>query len=315
MASPAVELAFRAMGTDVHLIAVGLEREDLERARRRIDWLEQRWSRFIATSELSRLNQAGKGRPTIVPLDTFALVSRAVQGWEETNGLYDPTIHDAVVAAGYDRDFALVPPQDAHPPNTGAPDAVPAPGCNGIELDPMLASVTLPAGVSLDLGGIGKGWTADLVAAELMAGGAEGVCVNLGGDLRVEGRSPTGDGWGIALDDPFGSHEPIGVVALTRGALATSSRSRRRWTVGGRPQHHLIDPRTGSPSDTAVVSATVIAGDAATAEVLAKAVFLAGSGDRADLLREHGAVAMLTTDIGRTMLGDFDRYLVKEQAA
>ncbi len=99
----------------------------------------------------------------------------------------------ALVAAGYDRDFATLDAGPAAAPDkpgaAGGHDAGPAPGCRGIVIDPIVGAVTLPSGVELDLGGIGKGLAADLVVDELLAAGAAGACVNVGGDLRAR-RAP-----------------------------------------------------------------------------------------------------------------------------
>ena len=145
----------------------------------------------------------------------------------------------ALERSGYDRDFASVPRTgDALTASTS-----PAPGCGDIELDPLVKSVRLPPGVALDLGGIGKGLAADLVAQALVDAGADGVLVNLGGDARILGESPRSEGWIVEFENPlaFGS---LGVARLAGGAVCTTTRTKRRWTRGGVPQHHLIDPAT-----------------------------------------------------------------------
>jgi thiamine biosynthesis lipoprotein len=166
--------------------------------------------------------------------------------------------------------------------------------------------VTVPHGVEVDLGGIAKGHSADRVAAAVLAAGAAGACVNLGGDLRCAGESPTGDGWWTALDhgpDADASHLAVG---LLHGAIATSTTRRRRWaTSTGAEHHHLLDPRTGRPAVVRWHTATVVAPSAATAEVLAKVVLLAEDADVASLLGAHGAVAVATDDAGALhRLGD-----------
>ena len=162
----------------------------------------------------------------------------------------------------------------------------------------------LPFGVGFDPGGIGKGLAADLVAGELIARGAVGACVNIGGDLRVTGTPPHAGGWRIAIDDPLGGRHappPLAVVELAEGGVATSSRLKRRWRGrDGEARHHLIDPLTGTTACTTVLTASVVASEAWRAEVLAKAAFLA-DGSRLALL-EHLDVAalVLTTDGVRT---------------
>jgi len=194
---------FRAMGTDVEvLVLVDADAAvDVDVAAKRagelaagaVERLEARWSRFRPESELTRVNTAG-GAPVVVSSDTFALVARAVDAWRSTGGRYDPSVLAALEAAGYDRSFdALVREADADADADADAAPVAAPGCAGVVLDPQVRSVRLPAGVTIDLGGIGKGYAADLVSDELLAEpGARwrGVVVNLGGDLRARGAAP-----------------------------------------------------------------------------------------------------------------------------
>ena len=166
------------MGTDAHVIVVGAPGL-LDGAQARLEQLEARWSRFRDTSELSRLN-AANGAPVVVSPDTFALLVLARDAWHRTGGAFDPTVLRALESAGYDRDFASV--ERASPVAPG--DALPAPGCDGIELDRLVRSVRLPRGTTIDLGGIGKGYAADLVCQEPDGCGRSGAR-RVGGFLRL----------------------------------------------------------------------------------------------------------------------------------
>ncbi len=255
------------MGTSAHVVVVGGDEARLiDAARRRLDDLERRWSRFLPGSEISRLNRR-PDRPVVVSPDTFGLVARSVDAWHATGGRFDPTVLPAMLAAGYDRDFAEVA-LAALP--LGSP--LPSPGCGGIRLDPAVSAVWLPAGVGVDPGGIGKGLAADLVSRELVEAGAAGVLVNVGGDLRVRGTPPAGDEWTVAVEDPADGARELARFGLTSGAVATSSRLRRRWHAGDRDVHHLIDPTTGSAAQSDVTTVTVVAADAWWAEALATAL-------------------------------------------
>jgi thiamine biosynthesis lipoprotein len=296
------------MGTDVSIVVHGAGGVDPGRsdpgrmAADLLERLEAKWSRFRPTSELSRLNAAG-GAWTVVSPETFDLVTTAVEAWRDTGGRFDPTVLPALVAAGYDRDFADVPadgPAADGPTQDGRSPVGPAPGCEGIQLDATVGSVRLPVGVELDLGGIGKGRAADLVARALRGAGARGVLVDLGGDVRVEGETPRAEGWLIEVDDHLGTGE-TGRLSIASGAVATSTRLRRAWTRGGRPLHHLIDPRTGEPASTGLASVTVVAGSACRAEVLAKAAFVAGPDEGADLLARARVTGLLVHDDGRVV--------------
>ncbi|HEY3722790.1 MAG TPA: FAD:protein FMN transferase [Acidimicrobiia bacterium] len=286
------DVRFPAMGSTARLLVLGGPPDLPERARARLAWLEARWSRFEPTSDVSRVNAAG-GRPVVVSPETFEVVALAIDCWRATAGAFDPTVLDALERVGYDRDFAAVGSStvDREVP---AP-ARPAPGCAGIELLPRLPAVRLPPGVRIDLGGIGKGRAADLLAGELRAAGADGVCVDLGGDVRVTGTAPEPAGWRVLLDRAVAPHPGF---LLAEGGVATSTRLRRRWTRGGTEQHHLVDPASGDPARTGLAAVTVVAAHTAGAEVLAKAAFVAGPEAGPELLRTHGVTGLLVADDG-----------------
>jgi thiamine biosynthesis lipoprotein len=279
------------MGSDAHVLVVADDHENgdelLDVAENRIAELEQRWSRFIADSEVSVLNR-GEGGPAVVSADTALLVDRCVAAWWATHGRFDPTVHDAVVANGYDRDFSEIPSLAAPPE-----DARRAPGLHGVVVDRDTGLVWLPAGVRIDPGGIGKGLAADLVVDELLSQGATGACVNLGGDLRVEGTPPAGDVWTVSVDHPLIEGEELARLGLRAGAVATSSRLKRRWRAGTTELHHLVHPSTGLPADTPIVAATAIAKRGWKAEVAAKHALLAEPGEE---LAPIGGASVVTID-------------------
>ena len=287
-----------AMGTQVDLLVVDAPTGALAHARARLSDLEARWSRFRPDSEVSALNRAA-GQPVAVSPETFTLVTLAALGWQITGGRFDPTVLDALEAAGYDRAFEQLPPSRERRDGMERPPG-PTPGLAGIALDTEAGTVALPAGTRFDPGGIGKGYAADLLCAELRAGGATGACVNVGGDLRVSGTPPRAGLWSVAVPHPHGGL--AATVELSEGAVATSSPMRRAWRAGGRLAHHLIDPRTGQPARTGIFQATVLAGEAWRAEVATKAAFLAGLPDGLDLATRLSADALLIDQDGRVHL-------------
>jgi thiamine biosynthesis lipoprotein len=271
---------FRAMGTEIELLVDADDAEQaLGAAESEFHRLEALLSRFRPDSQLSRLNEA---KALSVHPDVSAVVELALQARDSTGGRFDPTVHDAVVAAGYDRSFELVP--------AAGPAVASAARCGGgvyldgdrIELDPD---------VRLDLGGIGKGFAVERAALVLATAGP--CLVNAGGDLAVRGGS-----WPVGLETADGTI----TLELGRGAIATSGRDRRRWRRNGREQHHLIDPRTGSPSDSDLLRVTVVAPAAVQAEVWAKALFLAGEDAAAREADELELPSVLVTADGRTRL-------------
>lgn len=289
------------MGTTAHVITLGGTRTQLDHARRRLEALERRWSRFLPQSELSELN-ARAGTPVVVSPETYRLIDMAVSAWRQTGGLFDPTIGSTMIAAGYDRSFPLLAAA-GRDPGAGAcaddPVPVPSPGAAGIVLDPYPGSVELPVGTVLDLGGIAKGAAADLVAEELVTAGAEGCCVNVGGDLRTAGRAPGPGGWQVRLDCPGGENELW--IGLALGAVCTTTKIRRRWFTGSGVEHHLRDPASGASLETGLASVSVIGARAAQAEVLAKALFAGGPSDASMLARRWGVSGVVVGDDGSVL--------------
>ena len=260
--------SFRSMGTTVRLIGpeapgFGAAMSAVERTFAR---LNDRFTRFTLSSELSTVNAGARSWTRVS--GEFGQMTAALEAAERTEGLFDPTILPALLAAGYDRDFdELI---------AGARLALNPPEPCGRWRDVRLEGdrLLLPAGVSLDFGGIAKGWAADL-AAELSAIHLPWALVDAGGDLRIAGDGLPTDGLDIAVEDPHDAAHELLRLRLTGGALATSSVTTRAWGPG---LHHLIDPRTGRPASTGVLQATVWAPTCAEAEVRSKWALLAGEG-------------------------------------
>ncbi len=277
---------FRAMGTEMELVLDAPARSEafraLTAAESELRRLERLLSRFDPGSELSQLN---RDRATRVGPELLEVVELALVARERTRGRFDPTVHDALVAAGYDRSFEHVPKQS----HRSCPSPV---TCAGrVHLDRATSTIELERGVHLDLGGIAKGYSADRAAAILAAAGP--CLVDAGGDIAVSGRP-----WPIGVETGDGTL----TLELDRGAVATSGRDRRRWTRGDEEQHHLIDPATGRPAAVDLLRVTVVAGTAVEAEVTAKALFLAGADAAVSEANRCGTPAVLVTCDWRTLL-------------
>jgi FAD:protein FMN transferase len=278
---------FRAMGTEIELLVAAEEAErTFAAAEHEFHRLEALLSRFREDSELSRLNAAGSldAGPDLIRVVELALSAR-----RRTGGRFDPTVHDALVAAGYDRSFELVASEsDADPGVQHDRRRLTA----GHDVVVEGARIRLEPGVHLDLGGIGKGYASER-AAEILA--TAGPClVNAGGDIATRGGA-----WTVGIDTAV---EPLALQLCSSSALATSGRDRRRWRRGDRELHHLIDPSTGRPAENDLVRVTVVAGDAVDAEVAAKSLFLVGA-ERAAAEADDACIpAVLVTDTGRTVI-------------
>jgi FAD:protein FMN transferase len=290
------DLRFPAMGTRAHVLVEGPP-ELLPLACHEIDRLERLWSRFIADSEVSRLNRAAGAAVEVAPA-TVELIERAAEGWRITNGLFDPTLLNEVIAAGYDRDFDDVRDNGGGPAPAVRPSRPPGPEFP-VSVDRDASTASVAGGVGFDSGGIGKGLGADLVAALLRREGATAALVNLGGDLRAAG-APAPGAWKVGLDNPFDASAPSPVqLVLTDHALATSTTLLRRWVQRGEERHHLIDPRTGRPCESDVASVSVVADRGWRAEALAKAALLVGVERALPLLAANRATGLVVDMQGR----------------
>lgn len=259
---------FNAMGSTCELMVLGAGQAALERCEERVRAEEARFTRFVRDSELAHLN-AGDGRYLPVSPEMFAMLEAAMWAYEESGGLVNAAILPALAAAGYDRPFRQGLTQPAYLEPTQVP---PLPQV--LILDAATRSVALAPGAALDLGGIVKGALADILIDEL---GDEAVC-NLGGDVRVRGKGPEGDGWHIGLCDRS-------AVALTDGAVCTSGTTVRRW---GQSMHHLIDPKTGMPVKTDLSEVSVVTDSALRGEVYAKCAILLGASAGLAFLESRG---------------------------
>ncbi|MEN8113273.1 MAG: FAD:protein FMN transferase [Actinomycetota bacterium] len=242
-------LEFEAMGTTVEVHGSS---DTVNSVRSMFDRFERRLSRFLPDSELSWINRH-RGRWVPVSSTMFHVLSLASEMRERTGGLVNIGVGSALAAWGYDRTFSDLPNLDRPPDRSADP-------CWEIGE----SRVFVDSHTQLDLGGIVKGWACDNVVE---AGDA--AVVSAGGDIRSTDASLV-----VEIADADG--ETATEVEIGVGALATSSTAKRRWRAGSREANHLIDPRTMSPSQSPIISASVVAETAVEAEAGAKAVLLHG---------------------------------------
>jgi thiamine biosynthesis lipoprotein len=301
----AAEATFPAMGGEALVIVHG-DASLTRVAQHELARLERRFSRFLPDSDVSRIN-AGAGRPIVVGSETAQLVEMSIQAWRATRGAFDPTLGHEVSAAGYDRPFVEIRDRDDFTVGD-LPER--RSRCGDIVVDLEARTVLLPADLQLDLGGIAKGFAADLTVGLLLDRGAIGSAVSLGGDVRVAGDAPGGHGWGIAVEDPDESSRELAMLAVASGGVATTSTRRRRWTTTDGTANHIIDPRSRRSAETDLVQVTAIAVDGASAEVLATAGLLMGAARLERLANDAGvALIAVTASGGRVDAGNVAPFL------
>ena len=302
MSTEPLERALRVMGCRGYVVVHGGSDELLDRAEARLRELESLWSRFLPDSDVTRANRAA-GSPVVVHEDTLAIVSRAVDGWQQTTGRFDIATLPALLASGYTHSTVDDTAAPAVPGTQGGGSAL-------LRVDYAASTLTVPAGSAIDLGGIGKGFAADVVAEELIELGVTGALVNLGGDIAVLGRPADAEVWYLGIEHPFRAPEHVAVFRLHTGGVATSGTTVRRWVnPDGTTAHHVIDPATSHPTRSGVTTATVIANDAATAEVFATAAMMVPGDEAVAMLDAVRLAGLVVTDDGTvhrtTTLKDF----------
>ena len=300
-------LEFHAMGSRIVAVVDG------EQAPPQFDHLpgqfeawEQSLSRFRNDSELCELNRRA-GTPVAVSQVLWDVFEAAREADRRTGGLVNPLVMEALIQAGYGQSFYRL--VEEAPEADFFAEALPVPPLDSIVTDDRARRLCLPPGAQLDFGGVAKGWAAHQAMLSLSACGP--ALAGAGGDLALSGPRADGGPWEIAVDDPYREGSFIESLFVEGGGIATSGRDYRRWRRGGAWQHHIIDPRTGRPAETDILTATVIAPDAMQAEALAKAMLIVGSRAALDWLDADDDLAgLLCLEDGRRLDSrNLERYL------
>jgi thiamine biosynthesis lipoprotein len=297
---------FCAMGCQMLAVVDSDEAQATERLTNVPGWFalwEQHLSRFRDDSELVQLNRRS-GRLVRVSEILWDVIQTALQAAQRSQGLVTPTMLAQLEQAGYDRGFKFlkcdVTGNKRSQAVSSAPALVPSADWQEIAWSPRDRLVSVPPGVQLDFGGIAKGWAADRAASLL--GDFGPALVDAGGDIAVSGSMADGQPWPIEVADPANSTAQLELLLLSAGAVATSGRDYRRWWHSDAWQHHILDPRTGRPAETDVLSATVIAPTARQAEMAAKVVLIRGShGGMAWLEARPSLAGLLVREDGRVV--------------
>ena len=265
--------ALEAIGTTAVVVVRGpavLEAERLLAAE--LDAIDRTCSRFRPDSELMRANDAA-GRPTAISELLTEAVGVALRAAEQTDGAVDPTVAPALVALGYDRDFAAMEVDAAQDVR-----GVPAAGWRSVALDARRRILRMSPRCRLDLGATAKALAADRAARAIAARTGSPTLVDLGGDVATAGPAPAG-GWVVRVTDDHraGPDADGQSVTVRGGAMATSSTAVRRWRRGGRAVHHIVDPATGEPAAPIWRTVSVAAASCVDANTASTAAIVRGA--------------------------------------
>lgn len=293
------------LGTLINISAYGSDKSSLDAAisaaMEEISRLEQLFSVGIASSEISRINAAPtlEGGHTVSP-ETYELLAQSLREAEETEGAFDPTVGALVGLWGIGTDHTRVPD------DFEIAELLPDIGYRKVALlqaldeeDPSqtIYRVSLGKGRQLDLGAIAKGYAADRAARIMRASGVKSALLNLGGDLVAIGEPPKRRGWRLALRDPYGGRgDYFAVITVSDSVVVTSGAYERFFEQDGVRYHHILNPATGRPAVTDLVSVSVVMEqneareNGARCDALSTALFVMGSEKARAFLDKHKEV-------------------------
>lgn len=279
-----------AMDTVISVKAYGENSaEAVSAAAKRITELEELFSVTDNNSEISALNNHTNA---IVSEDTRYVISEALKICESTSGALDVTIYPVLLEWGFTTDNMHVPADDeitAALARTGYEKV----SVNGNRIE-------MPDGYMLDLGSCAKGYAGDEMIETMKNAGITSALVNLGGNVQALGARPDGSDWTVGIADPFSPNELLGVIKIHDKAVITSGGYQRYFTGDdGKVYIHILDPETGRPAESGIVSATVIGGNGLECDALSTALFVMGKERAVEYWRENGGFEMvLVTDSG-----------------
>ena len=255
-----------AMDTVMNLSAYGDHAEaalaDVETELYRLDRL---FSISSSTGDIAQLNRTGSAT---VSAETSQLLERALTLCQDTDGALDITLYPVSQLWGfYSGDFQV-------PTSSQIQTALQTVGWKHCHLDGT--SVTLDKGTQLDLGAIAKGYASYRAAKLLADAGVTSANLSLGGNVHVVGTKPDGSNWKVAITDPNDTSSYAGVLQVQDTAVVTSGGYQRNFEKNGKVYHHILDPATGAPARSGLLSATVISQDDVLADALSTALFVMG---------------------------------------
>lgn len=277
---------FFAMDTYISLTVYGENGDTaLEDAQRKMEELEGLWSATDESSEIYALNNSG-GKTVTVSDETRDLLEFALSMADETDGSLDPTIYPVLLAWGFTTEENRIPEENELQTLLQNVDY------KRIELEGN--EVTVPDGMKLDMGALGKGYTGDVLTGILKEAGITSALLDLGGNVQVIGAKPGGSRWRLGLRNPFEEEGYLGVIEIADAAVVTSG-SYERYFIGedGKRYGHIIDPDTGYPAESGLASVTIVAKEGKLCDALSTSLFIMGREEAEAYWREQGGFDMI----------------------
>jgi FAD:protein FMN transferase len=282
-----------AMGTIMaHKAFGGRAEECLAAVCDEVDRLEATLSRFVPDSDISRINRSAGLQAETVSLDTCAVLAQAVEFSRGCEGCFDVTIGPLVHLWNRHKEASTAPDERS------IRETLPLVNHRDLVLDPWQRSAGLRRmGQSLDLGGIGKGFTGDRVLEVYQEYGISSAYSNLGGNVVTLGTKLDGSPWHIGIQHPRQEGNIVGSVSVVNQTVVTSGDYQRYFTDSqGKRRHHILDPLTGYPSESGLVSVSIVAEKSVAADALSTIVFVAGMDKGLEFLRACSETEAILVD-------------------
>lgn len=265
----------------------GRGRRLVAEAFREMERLEAVLSERRSDSEVSALNRmAGKEAVRMGP-EALELIKRSLYFSQESHGAFDITW----AALRHVWDFSQRPP--SVPAKKEIKDLLRLVDYRKVIIDESSSTVFLKEkGMEIGLGGIAKGYIVGKAAAFLRANGAQGGLINAGGNMEAWGRKENGDAWTIGIQHPREGERLLGVLKITEGSISTSGDYERYFIVEGKRYHHIINPRTGFPSE-GCEAVTVLCSNPTDADAVSTAAFILGPKKGLSFIEDMGCKGLI----------------------
>lgn len=289
--APRAERSFFAMDTYISMTACGDGADAaLAEVQERIHAAERRLSVTLPDSEIHRLNAAGDAD---VSPETADLLRFALSMSDETDGAFHPALYPVLTAWGFTTPTQRVPSDEEI--------AALLPLTDLSRISVTGNHVTLTPGTELDFGAIAKGAAGEDAIQFLKSRGIPSALVNLGGNVQTLGARPDGSPWRVGLASPWGA-EYLGLLESKDEAIVTSGSYQRFFEADGKKYHHILDPASGRPAESGLVSATVVTQNGARTDALSTALFVMGAEKAAGFWRRKRNFDFLLITTGKEIL-------------
>lgn len=271
---------FYAMDTYMTVTSYGKDAENvLAECEAMVHQLEEDVSTELAESQIAKLNQAGSATLTG---DSAALVAEALELYDETDGAFNISIYPIMKAWGFTTKEYRVPGEEE------LADLLKATDLSTVKFDAATGKIAFgQKGMEIDLGGITKGRASAKCMDIMKDAGLAGGMVNLGGNVQAFGKKPDGSLWRVAVQSPHESDDYLGVLEMTDRALITSGGYERFFEQDGRTYHHIMDPSTGRPAESGLISATIVSDDGMLADGLSTSLYVMGKDKAIEFWQAH----------------------------